>query len=143
MGLIDRLAYTAETIKKKREEQEIIKALKNKELRDASIPVINALVKKYNVDVKYLDTDAYIFVIEDGKERGTYIPYGTPEVKIDLLIDTFIHDYASASKHKMKRKISATMTSAANIGHEEDGGNNFWDANISLKSYNTSLNRRH
>ena len=139
MGLLDRIAYTAETVKKQKEEKELNRALALKELRDKTIPIMDKLIKKYEANVKYLDSEAYVFVIEDEKERGIYIPYTNNATLLDLKLDTFVHDYGSVAKHKMKNTIMKSMNSIA----DSDGGSkNFWDKDMSLKSFNTSLNKR-
>jgi len=137
MGLIDRLSYTLDTVKKQKEEQELKRALELKALREKVIPMFQQLIDKYHARVKYLDTDAYVFVIEDGKERGIYIPYTTDEIHLDLKLDTFVHDYTSASKHKMRAKLEQGLDS---VDKKSSGG--FWSTDIDIKSFDTSLNRR-
>ena len=139
MGLLDRISYTMETVKKQRDDQELKRALALKELRDKVIPMFQELIDKYKADVKYLDTDAYVFVVENGRERGIYIPYTTDEIHLDLKLDTFVHDYTSASKHKMRAKLEQSLDGLDN--NKKKGG--FWEGNIDIKSFNTSLNRRH
>lgn len=140
MGLIDRLSYTLDTVKKQKDEQELKRALALKELREKTIPMFQRLLDKYHgAQVKYLDTDAYVFVIENGKERGTYIPYTTDEIHLDLKLDTFVHDYTSASRHKMRAKLEQSLDGLDN--NKKKGS--FWEGNIDLKSFDTSLNRRH
>jgi len=128
-----------ETVKKQRDDQELKRALALKELRDKVIPMFQELIDKYKADVKYLDTDAYVFVVENGRERGIYIPYTTDEIHLDLKLDTFVHDYTSASKHKMRAKLEQSLDGLDN--NKKKGG--FWEGNIDIKSFNTSLNRRH
>lgn len=139
MGLLDRISYTMETVKKQRDEQELMRALALKELRDKVIPMFQKLIDKYHAEVKYLDTDAYVFVVENGRERGIYIPYTTDEIHLDLKLDTFVHDYTSASKHKMRAKLEQSLDGLDN--NKKKGG--FWEGDIDIKSFNTSLNRRH
>jgi hypothetical protein len=139
MGLLDRISYTMETVKKQRDEQELKRALALKKLRDKVIPMFQKLIDKYHAEVKYLDTDAYVFVVENGRERGIYIPYTTDEIHLDLKLDTFVHDYTSASKHKMRAKLEQSLDGLDN--NKKKGG--FWEGNIDIKSFNTSLNRRH
>jgi len=139
MGLIDRLSYTLDTVKKQKEEQELKRALELKALREKAIPMFQRLLDKYHgAQVKYLDTDAYVFVIEDGKERGTYIPYTTDELHLDLKLDTFVHNYTSAGKHKMRAKLEQGLNSV-----DKKSGGGFWNVDIDIKSFDTSLNRRH
>jgi hypothetical protein len=138
MGLLDRISYTVETVKKQRDDQELKRALALKELRDKVIPMFQELVDKYHAQVKYLDTDAYVFVVEDGQERGTYIPYTTDEIHLDLKLDTFVHNYTSASKHKMRARLEHGLDSVDN----KKSGGGFWSADIDIKSYNTGLKRR-
>jgi hypothetical protein len=138
MGLIDRLSYTLETVKKQKDEQELKRALELKALRDKTIPVFERLINKYHAQVRYLDTDAYVFVIENGQERGTYIPYTTDEIHLDLKLDTFVHNYTSASRHKMRAKLEQSLD-----GIEDNKKGGFWNVDIDIKSFDTSLNRRH
>lgn len=139
MGLLDRISYTMETVKKQNEEKELKRALALKELRDRTIPMFQKLIDKYHAQVKYLDTDAYVFVVEDGKERGIYIPYTTDEMHLDLKLDTFVHDYTSASKHKMRTKLERGLDNFDN--NRKKGA--FWEGDIDLKSFDTSLKRRY
>jgi hypothetical protein len=139
MGLLDRISYTMETVKKQRDEQELKRALALKKLRDKVIPMFQELIDKYHADVKYLDTDAYVFVVENGRERGIYIPYTTDEIHLDLKLDTFVHDYTSASKHKMRAKLEQSLDGLDN--NKKKGG--FWEGNINIKSFDTSLKRRY
>jgi len=140
MGLLNRLSYTLNTVKKQREEQELKRALALKELRDKAIPMFQRLLDKYHgAQVKYLDADAYVFVVENGRERGIYIPYTTDEIHLDLKLDTFIHDYTSASRHKMRAKLEQSLDSLDN--NKKKGG--FWEGDIDIKSFNTDLRRRH
>jgi hypothetical protein len=138
MGLIDRLSYTLDTVKKQKEEQDLKRALELKALRDKVIPIFQRLIDKYHAQVKYLDTDAYVFVIENGRERGTYIPYTTDETHLDLKLDTFVNDYTSASKHRLGRKLEQGLDSVD--GKTKSTG--FWNVDIDIKSFDTSLNRR-
>ena len=137
MGLLDRISYTMDTVKKQRDEQELKRALALKELREKAIPMFQNLIDKYKANVKYLDTDAYIFVVENGRERGMYIPYTTDELHLDLKLDTFVHDYTSASKHKVRAKLERGLDSLDNSG----GRSGFWERDIDLKSFNTSLKK--
>ena len=139
MGLLDRLSYTLDTVKKQKEEQELKRALALKELRDKVIPMFQRLIDKYKAEVKYLDTDAYVFVVENGKERGTYIPYTTDEIHLDLKLDTFVHDYTSASGHKMRAKLEQSLDSLDN--NKKKGS--FWEGDIDIKSFNTDLRKRY
>ena len=156
MGLLDRISYTMDTVKKQKEERELKRALELKALREKTIPTMDKLIQKYKAQVKYLDTDAYVFVIENGQERGIYIPYGTNEVQIDLKLDTFVNNFSSAAKHKMKNKMMGAMNSASQIGEEYDNVDSdrssgqsrstrtrgFWDNNVTLQDFDTSLINR-
>lgn len=139
MGLLDRISYTMDTVKKQRDEQELKRALALKELREKAIPMFQRLIDKYKAEVKYLDTDAYVFVVENGKERGTYIPYTTDEIHLDIKLDTFVHDYTSASKHKMRARLEQSLDGLED--NKKKGG--FWEGNINIKSFDTSLKRRY
>lgn len=134
MGLLDRISYTMDTVKKQREEQELKRALELKALREEKIPMFRKVIEKYNAEVKFLDTDAYVTI--DG--RGIYIPYTTDEIHLDLKLDNFVHDYASASKHKMRAKLEQGLDGLDN--NKKNGG--FWNADVDIKSFDTSLNRR-
>lgn len=127
-----------ETVKKQKDEQELKRALALKELRDKVIPMFQELIDKYHAEVKYLDTDAYVFVVENGRERGIYIPYTTDEIHLDLKLDTFVHDYTSASKHKIRAKLEQSLDNFDN--NKKKGG--FWEGDINIKSFDTSLKRK-
>jgi hypothetical protein len=74
--------------------------------------------------VKFLDTDAYVYVIENEKERGIYIPYGKDdETELDLKIDNFVHDYGSALKHKSKGLLGKGADVFLKIGEGYDNLN--------------------
>lgn len=139
MGLLDRISYTMETVKKQKDDQELKRALALKELRDKVIPMFQKLIDKYHAEVKYLDTDAYVFVVENGRERGIYIPYTTDEIHLDLKLDTFVHDYTSSSKHKMRARLEQGLN---NIDSNTKKGG-FLERDIDLKSFDTSLKRRY
>jgi len=140
MGLLDRISYTVETVKKQRDDQELKRALALKELRDKVIPMFQRLIDKYKAEVKYLDTDAYVFVVENGKERGIYIPYTTDEIHLDLKLDTFVHDYTSASKHKMRAKLEQSLDRLENDNKKKGG---LFEGSLDLKNFDTSLKRRY
>ena len=140
MGLLDRISYTMDTVKKQKEEQELKRALALKELRNKVIPMFQELIDKYNANVKFLDTDAYVFVEENGRERGTYIPYTTDELHLDLKLDTFVHNYTSASRQKMHARLEHGLDSIDSNNKKSSG---FWSADLDIKSFDTSLNRRH
>jgi len=114
----------AETLRSSQEKERLNKqqsAIKLKEVRDASIPIINIYVEKYKAMVKFLDTDAYVYVIENEKERGIYIPYGKDdEAELDLKIDNFVHDFGSASKHKAKGLLGKSADIFLKIGDGYD-----------------------
>ena len=136
MGLLDRISYTMDTVKKQKEDRELKRALELKALREEKIPMFQKLVDKYHAEVKYLDTDAYVFV----GERGIYIPYNIDEIHLDLKLDAFVHDYTSASKHKMRARLEQSLDGLEG-GKKKSGG--FWEGDIDLKSFDTSLSRRH
>ena len=141
MGLLDRISYTMDTVKKQREEQELKRALELKALREKAIPMFQKLIDKYQAQVQYLDTDAYVFVVmKDGQERGIYIPYTTDEIHLDLKLDTFVHNYTSASRHKMHARLEHGLDSIDSNNKKSSG---FWSADLDIKSFDTSLNRRH
>ena len=141
MGLLDRISYTMDTVKKQREEQELKRALELKALRDKAIPMFQKLIDKYQAQVQFLDTDAYVFVVmKDGQERGIYIPYTTDEIHLDLKLDTFVHNYTSASRHKMHARLEHGLDSIDSNNKKSSG---FWSADLDIKSFDTSLNRRH
>jgi len=124
-----------ETVKKQKEDRELKRALELKALRDKVIPMFQKLINKYHAEVKYLDTDAYVTI--DG--RGIYIPYTTDEIHLDLKLDTFVHDYTSASKHKMHARLEQSLDGLEG-GEKKSGG--FMNVDLDLKNFNTSLNRR-
>jgi hypothetical protein len=141
MGLLDRISYTMDAVKKQKEDRELKRALELKALREKAIPMFQRLLEKYHgAQVKYLDTDAYVFVVEDGKERGTYIPYAISEIQLDLKLDTFVHNYTSASRHKMHARLEHGLDSIDSNNKKSSG---FWSADLDIKSFDTSLNRRH
>ncbi|MFA6258254.1 MAG: hypothetical protein WCX79_00980 [Candidatus Paceibacterota bacterium] len=121
-------------VKKQREKQELKRALELKALRDRVIPMFRKVIEKYDAEVKFLDTDAYVSV----GGRGIYIPYTTDEIHLDLKLDNFVHDYGSASKHKMRAKLEQSLDG---LDNKKSGG--FWNADVDIKSFDTSLNRRH
>jgi hypothetical protein len=127
-----------DAVKKQKDEQELKRALELKTLREQALPIFQRLINKYHAEVKFLDTDAYVFVIENGHERGTYIPYTTDEIHLDLKLDTFVHDYTSASKHKMRAKLEQSLD-GLDSGSKKGG---FWEGDINLKSFDMSSNRR-
>lgn len=129
-----------DTVKKQREEQELKRALELKALREKAIPMFQKLIDKYQAQVQYLDTDAYVFVVmKDGQERGIYIPYTTDEIHLDLKLDTFVHNYTSASRHKMHARLEHGLDSIDSNNKKSSG---FWSADLDIKNFNTSLNRR-
>lgn len=76
MGLLDRISYTMETVKKQKDEQELKRALALKELRDGVIPMFQRLIDKYHARVKYLDMDAMymLWKMEKSAEHIFLIP---------------------------------------------------------------------
>ena len=55
-----------------------------------------------------------------------------------LPIYTFVHDYTSASRHKMRAKLEQSLDGLDN--NKKRGG--FWEGNIDIKSFNTDLRRK-
>lgn len=98
------------------------KAIRSRELRNASVPVIKVFVGKYGASARWLDTDAYVFVEEDGKERGIYIPYGTSETQIDIRIEKLVHNFESAAKHKSGKKVASGMDRILRAAEELESG---------------------
>ena len=135
MGLLDRISYTMDTVKKQKEDRDLKRALELKALREEKIPMFEKLVNKYNADVKFLDTDAYVFV----GERGIYIPYNIDEIRLDLKLDTFVHDYTSSSKHKMRARLEQSLDGLES--NKKKGS--FLDGDFDLKNFNTDLRKRH
>lgn len=102
-----------------KEEQE---AIRLRELRNTSIPVIKIFVGKYGASARWLDTDAYVFVEEDGKERGIYIPYGTSETQLDIRIEKLVNNFESAAKHKTSKKVATGMDRILRAAEELESG---------------------
>jgi hypothetical protein len=98
------------------------KALRLRELRNANIPIIKVFVRKYGALVRFMDTDAYVFVEEDGKERGIYIPYGTSETQIDIRIEKLVNNFESAAKHKSGKKVASGMDRILRAAEELESG---------------------
>jgi|WetSurMetagenome_2_1015567.scaffolds.fasta_scaffold295530_2 hypothetical protein len=152
MSFLDKLSETLRTSQEKERLEKQKKAIALRELRDASIPIINIYVEKYNVMVKFLDTDAYIYVIENEKERGIYIPYGKDdETELDLKIDNFVHNFESASKHKAKGLLGKSADIFLKIGdgyntvddevknlEPKQKGGGFWNNTPTIKDLKTS-----
>jgi len=124
-----------DAVKKQKEDRELKRALELKALREEKIPMFKKLISKYDAEVKFLDTDAYVSV----GERGIYIPYNIDEIHLDLKLDNFVHDYTSSSKHKMRARLEQSLD---RLEGEEKKSGGFWSADLDIKSYNTSLNRR-
>lgn len=101
MSFLDSITKTIHEAqeKEKREKQRKLEELK--EIRAISIPIIEHYVEKHKAFVTFLDTDAYVYTKENGRERGIYIKYGKDdEAELDDKIDKFVHNYESAAKHK-------------------------------------------
>lgn len=97
-------------------------ALNLRELRNQSIPVIKVFADKYGASARWLDTDAYVFVEDNGKERGIYIPYGTSEVQIDIRIEKLVNNFESAAKHKSSKKVASGMERILRAAEELESG---------------------
>lgn len=155
MPLFEKVSIAIKEAKEKKQQEQEKKALALKELRSKSIPVIQSLVEKYEANITWLDTDAYVYVVENEKERGIYIPYGTPETTIDIKLDNLINNFKSATKHKLRSVLEKGADIATRI---EEGYQNqdrdiqalepktkihgFWNNPPSLSDLDTSLNKR-
>jgi hypothetical protein len=98
------------------------RALRLRELRNVSLPIIKVFVRKYGANLRPLDTDAYVFVEEDGKERGIYIPYGTSEVQLDIRIEKLTNNFESAAKHKSGKRVASGMDRILRAAEELESG---------------------
>jgi hypothetical protein len=98
------------------------KALRLRELRNASIPIIKVFVRKYGALVRFMDTDAYVYVDDEGKERGIYIPYGTSETQLDIRIEKLANNFESAAKHKSGKKVASGMDRILRAAEELESG---------------------
>jgi hypothetical protein len=122
MGLLNDFFDRIDEAKAQSLVKEEQRALSLREKRNASIPVIKVFVGKYGANLRPLDTDAYVFVEEDGKERGIYIPYGTSETQIDIRIEKLVHNFESAAKHKTGRKVASGMDRILRAAEELESG---------------------
>jgi hypothetical protein len=122
MGLLNNILDRIDEAKAQSLVKEEQKAIRLRELRNASIPVIKVFVGKYGASARWLDTDAYVFVEEDGKERGIYIPYGTSETQLDIRIDKLVNNFESAAKHKTSRKVASGMDRILRAAEELESG---------------------
>ena len=159
MGLLNNFFTKLDKVKEQNATKAEASAIALKEKRATSIPVIKNILGNYpSTSVKFFDTDAYIFVIENEKERGIYIPYGTTETQIDLKLDKFINNFESASKHKTRGAISKSADLFLKIGEGYDHLNEdmeslepkqsknkvkgFWENPPTMKDLDTSLSKR-
>ena len=122
MGLLNDIFNRVDEAKAEGIAREERNALSLREKRNASIPVIKAFVEKYGASARWLDTDAYVFVVDDGKERGIYIPYGTSETQLDIRIEKLVNNFESAAKHKTGRKVATGMDRILRAAEELENG---------------------
>jgi hypothetical protein len=122
MGLLNDICSRIDEAKAASLIKEEQRALSLRERRNASIPVIKGFVNKYGASARWLDTDAYVFVMDDGKERGIYIPYGTSETQLDIRIEKLVNNFESASKHKTGRKVASGMERILRAAEELESG---------------------
>ena len=121
MSIFSKISETLRSSQEKDRLNKQQKAIALKELRDVAIPIINIYVEKYGAQVKFLDTEAYVYIIENEKERGIYISYGKDdETELDLKIDNFVHDFGSAQKHKAKGLLGKSADVFLKIGEGYD-----------------------
>lgn len=157
MPLLERISTTIKEANERKQQEQEKKATTLKKLRSESMPIIQSLIDKYEVNVTWLDTDAYIFVVENGKERGIYIPYGTPKTTIDIKLDKLVNNFGSATKHKLRTVLEKGADIATRIeeGYRNQDKDiqalepkrtktqrNFWDNPPSLSDLDTSLNKK-
>jgi len=131
MSFLDSITKTIHEAqeKEKREKQRKLEELK--EIRAISIPIIEHYVEKHKALVTFLDTDAYVYTKENGRERGIYIKYGKDDAaELDDKIDKFIHNYESAAKHK----ASGLLGKSASIFMKIGDGYNTLDKDIEKAS---------
>jgi hypothetical protein len=122
MGLLDNIFTRIDEAKAQNLIKEEQRALRLRELRNASLPIIKVFARKYGALVRFMDTDAYVFVEEDGKERGIYIPYGTSETQIDIRIEKLANNFESAAKHKSGKKVASGMDRILRAAEELESG---------------------
>lgn len=122
MGLLNNIFTRIDEAKAQSLVKEERRALSLREKRNASIPVIKVFVGKHGASARWLDTDAYVFVEEDGKERGIYIPYGTSETQLDIRIEKLVNNFESAAKHKSSKKVASGMDRILRAAEELESG---------------------
>lgn len=126
MGFLNNIITKIDEAKAQQAIKDEQRAIALRELRNASIPIIKVFAGKYGASARWLDTDAYVYVIENGKERGIYIPYGTSETQIDLRIEKLVNNFESASKHKSSKKVASGLDKILRAAEEmEHGGRRF------------------
>ena len=122
MGILNNILNKIDDAKAQNLVKEEQRAISLRERRNASIPVIKVFVGKYGALVRFMDTDAYVYVNEDGKERGIYIPYGTSETQLDIRIDKLVNNFESASAHKKGVKINRGLNRILRAAEELESG---------------------
>jgi hypothetical protein len=122
MGLLNDICSRIDEAKAAALVKEEHRALSLRERRNASIPVIKGFLEKYGASARWLDTDAYVFVVDEGKERGIYIPYGTSETQLDIRIEKLVNNFESAAKHKTSRKVASGMDRILRAAEELESG---------------------
>jgi hypothetical protein len=122
LGLLNNIFTRIDEVKQQQAIADEQRALSLRERRNASIPVIKTFVKKYGASAKFMDTDAYVFVEDEGKERGIYIPYGTSETQLDIKVDKLVNNFESAAKHKSGRKVASGMDRILRAAEELESG---------------------
>jgi hypothetical protein len=150
MGIFDKLADRMELVKQVEKENNQKKALKQREIRNKSLPIIKSFTDKYpNVSLKLFDTEVLITINENGHERSMYLPYSTDVVDVDIKIDNFVNNIQSAAKHKVLSAIAKGMENAASYNEgninslPQSGQGGSWINNkIDLKNFDTSMTKR-
>jgi len=122
MGLLNNIFNRIDEVKQQSLAKEEQSAISLRERRNQSIPVLKVFVGKYGASARWLDTDAYVFVVDDGKERGIYIPYGTSETQLDIRIEKLVNNFESAAKHKTGRKVATGMDRILRAAEELESG---------------------
>ena len=122
MGLLNNIFNRIDEVKQQSLAKEEQSAISLRERRNQSIPVLKVFVGKYGASARWLDTDAYVFVVDDGKERGIYIPYGTSETQLDIRIEKLVNNFESAAKHKTGRKVASGMERILRAAEELESG---------------------
>jgi hypothetical protein len=122
MGILNNIFARIDEAKAATLIKEEQRALRLRELRNASIPIIKVFVRKYGAVVRFMDTDAYVYVDDEGKERGIYIPYGTSETQLDIRIEKLVNNFESAAKHKSGKKVASGMDRILRAAEELESG---------------------